>query len=143
MGRSARMVMAMVAIVVGLVLAGVGVFFVVAGLEDADRWASVFSMFLTALGLAVSVYGVVLTRSGLARQGPAAGQRVGGDVRGPNLQVGRAADVRAGSVTPRPRRTVRRARQRGQAPPGGGQEVGGSVDGRNVQIGEADDVDVE
>lgn len=130
-------------VVAGIVLAGIGVFFTKVGLDDADRWSSVFSMFTTVLGLVVSVYGVVLTRRGLAQQSPAAGQRVRGDVRHDNVQIGDAGDVRIGSAATRqPRRARRRARLGGQAPTGG-QEVGGSVLGRNVQIGRADNVDID
>ncbi|XVQ10555.1 hypothetical protein ACQP1W_50005 [Spirillospora sp. CA-255316] len=142
MGGSRRIpvAVAIVVVIAGIVLVGVGVFFVVVGLDDADRWSSVFSMFLTAAGLGLTGYGVVLTRRGLAQQQLAAGQRVGGDVEGPNLQIGRAGDVRVGQVAGRPRRAPRRARPPG---PVGGQEVGGSVRGRNVQIGQADDVDID
>ncbi|MES9602162.1 hypothetical protein [Actinomadura sp. NPDC000929] len=146
MSGSRRMLTAVLVVAAGVVLAGAGVFFTLVGLDDADRWASVMSVFLTALGLGVSVYGMVLTRRGLGQQPQAAGQRVGGDVQGPNLQIGQAGDVRVGPAATRPRRSrhgVRgRARFGGQTL-AGGQEVHGSVGGRNVQIGQADDVDVD
>jgi hypothetical protein len=142
MRDSRRIVLAVLVIAVGIVLAGVGVFFVLVGLEDADQWAGVLSVFLAALGLGVSVYGALLTRRGLAQQPPVAGQRVRGDVQGPNLQIGQAGDVRVGVVSVRSRRIGRRGRRGGRVP-AGGQEVGGSVGGRNVQIGQSDDVDVD
>jgi hypothetical protein len=46
----------------GVALVGLGVFFVVTGLDAADKWASVIGVFATLIGLGLSVYGVVLTR---------------------------------------------------------------------------------
>src|SRR6266498_3841758 len=49
-------------IVGGLALLGLGLFFVVNGLDRADKFASVIGAFVGLLGLAASVYGVILAR---------------------------------------------------------------------------------
>ncbi|WP_433228967.1 hypothetical protein [Actinomadura formosensis] len=131
----------------GLVLVGVGVFFGVVGLEDADRWGSVLSLFLTAVGLGVSVYGVILARRSMrAPQG--GGQRVS-DVAGDNYQFGRVeGGVRIGRRTGRPQPPARRNTQNTPGPSGGQPDTGGQVAGRvggdNAQFGSVgQDVEIE
>jgi len=46
----------------GLILAGVGVVFLVVGLDKADKIASSAGLFVGLAGLGVSVYGVILAR---------------------------------------------------------------------------------
>jgi hypothetical protein len=46
----------------GVGLAGVGIFLAAAGLDEADKWASVFGIFATLVGLGLSAYGLVLAR---------------------------------------------------------------------------------
>jgi hypothetical protein len=61
----------------GVLLVGLGVFLLRAGLEDADRWGSVFGVFLNLAGLAVAVYSAVWARRAGMSQRPGAG---GGEV---------------------------------------------------------------
>ena len=58
----------------GVLLIGLGVFLLRAGLEDADRWGSVFGVFLNIAGLAVAVYSAV--RRAAVSSMPAAGGEV-------------------------------------------------------------------
>jgi len=89
-----------VVIVGGLILLGLGAYFVVVGLDRADKIASVIGAFVGLLGLCLSGYALVLTRRGLP-QSPShrqtvARSTVGGDV----LQVrGVGGSVRLGSGT--------------------------------------------
>lgn len=46
----------------GLVLAGLGVYFAAVGLEEADRLASVGGLFVGLLGLALAAYGTYAAR---------------------------------------------------------------------------------
>lgn len=67
----------------GVVSAGVGTLFLRAGLEDADRWASVFGVFLNLAGLAAAVYSAVWTRRAAAvPPPPTAGGYVDNTIRG-------------------------------------------------------------
>ncbi|MFF3445326.1 hypothetical protein [Streptosporangium sp. NPDC002721] len=52
-------------IVAGLALVVLGVLLFKAGLDDADKWASVIGVFVGLLGLILSGYGVVLSRRAL------------------------------------------------------------------------------
>lgn len=52
-------------LVVGLAGVGLGMFLLKAGLDDADKWASVIGVFIGSAGLGISVYGVVLARRSL------------------------------------------------------------------------------
>ncbi|MGW9372215.1 hypothetical protein ACWGVR_19570 [Streptomyces xanthophaeus] len=56
-------------VVAGLGVVGLGVFFAVAGLDDADKLASVIGVFVGLAGLGLSVYGIVLARRS-SRPGP-------------------------------------------------------------------------
>ncbi|MCZ7421922.1 hypothetical protein O7605_20700 [Verrucosispora sp. WMMA2121] len=51
-----------VGVVVGLVVFALGGFLAWAGLQDADRWASVIGVFVNVAGLVVAVYSVVQAR---------------------------------------------------------------------------------
>ncbi|MFI6800982.1 hypothetical protein [Streptosporangium canum] len=63
-------------IAAGFALVVLGVLLFKAGLDDADKWASVIGVFVGLLGLGLSGYGVVLARRAL-RSGPqAAGVQV-------------------------------------------------------------------
>lgn len=92
------------AITCGLALVGLGVFFVIAGLDDADKLASVIGGFAALIGLGLSVYGVVLTRRTPARPLSPGLQRVD------HVDAGRGVDVvdtvagnvRLGLLTPPP-----------------------------------------
>jgi hypothetical protein len=66
-GRGGKIVGVVAGIVAGLAVVGVGVFFVVTGVEDASLWAGVFGFFVGVLGLVVAVYSAVLTRRSLTR----------------------------------------------------------------------------
>ena len=57
-------------LVVGLALVGLGVWFAVVRLDDADKWASVVAALVAVLGVPMTVYGLVLSR----RAGERAGQ---------------------------------------------------------------------
>ncbi|MFJ8747494.1 hypothetical protein ACIRL2_50230 [Embleya sp. NPDC127516] len=59
-------------VVAGLGVVGLGVFFAVAGLDDADKLASVIGVFVGLVGLGLSVYGIVLARRSPPLPGPAA-----------------------------------------------------------------------
>jgi hypothetical protein len=73
----------------GVLLIGVGVFLLRAGLQDADRWSSVFGVFLNIAGLAVAVYCAVLARRAAVSPGPGAG---GGEVTN-QIRGGRFTDL--------------------------------------------------
>lgn len=49
----------------GLAIAGVGGFFGVTGVEDANQWSGVLGFFIGVAGLVVAVYSAVLTRRSL------------------------------------------------------------------------------
>ncbi|ETK34803.1 hypothetical protein MPTA5024_17365 [Microbispora sp. ATCC PTA-5024] len=85
-----------------------GVLLVRAGLDDADKWASVIGMCIAAAGLPPAVYSIVLARRSLTTPPPTQvsaqpaaqpGHTVGGHVvsgstiEGDNIQIGRARDV--------------------------------------------------
>jgi hypothetical protein len=57
-------------VAVGLALIGLGVYFGLAHLDDADKWGSVISAMAALIGLALTVYGIVL-----ARRDPAPGSQ--------------------------------------------------------------------
>jgi hypothetical protein len=120
-------------LIVSAGLVGQGVFFLHAGLEDADRWASVIGSFAGVVGLVASLAGLVVAlRSSGAGQG---GQQAGW-VAGDNYQAGSVVgNVRIG------RRRGRPSMSPGGTPLGssdtgraGGQQVG-PVGGDNVQLG--------
>ncbi|WP_189172327.1 hypothetical protein [Pilimelia anulata] len=100
--RRGNIVGSVAAVVVGAVVAGVGVFFVVTGVKDANQWAGVLGFFIGVAGLVVSGYSAVLTRRSLTRQGtPSAG--VGGvsntahdgTYHGPVIMAGRDVNTAA------------------------------------------------
>ncbi|WP_204061245.1 hypothetical protein [Microbispora corallina] len=80
-----------------------GVLLVRAGLDDADKWASVIGMCIAAAGLPLAVYSIVLARRSLTTPPPTQvsaqpaaqpGHVVSGStIEGDNIQIGRARDV--------------------------------------------------
>ncbi|MGW4638522.1 hypothetical protein ACWEN6_08345 [Sphaerisporangium sp. NPDC004334] len=108
----ARIFTRLAVIATGLVMVALGVALPMAGLDDADKYASVLGAFTGVAGLALSAYGVVLARRAPAQEGtppppePDSGagrvrNSVSGTVHGPVLQ----ADTFTGPITigtPRP-----------------------------------------
>jgi hypothetical protein len=88
----------MAAVVGGLALLGLGAWFVAAGLDRADKLASVIGAFVGLLGLGISGYALVLSRGGRARSS-SSGQTVArSTVGGSVVQVrGVVGDVRVGT----------------------------------------------
>lgn len=82
----------------GVISAGVGVLFFWVGLEDADRWASVFGVFLNVAGVGVAVYSAVWTRRAVAGSVSSVGGEVANTIRGGRFAgpVVQARDVDAG-----------------------------------------------
>jgi hypothetical protein len=87
----------------GVLLIGLGVFQLHAGLEDADRWASVFGVFLNVAGLAVAARSAVWARRAATSPPPAGGEvtnRIGGGrfagpvVQGRDIHTGPASASR-------------------------------------------------
>ncbi|MGC5010732.1 hypothetical protein ACLQ2R_08215 [Streptosporangium sp. DT93] len=85
------------ALTVGLVITGLGVHFAVAGLDDADKLASVVGGVAGIIGVGLSVYGLALARrvpgTSPESAGPASApggdtvtNTIGGTVHGPVLQ---------------------------------------------------------
>ncbi|MEV6151053.1 hypothetical protein AB0L53_12010 [Nonomuraea sp. NPDC052129] len=97
-----------------------GVLLVRAGLDDADKWASIIGMCIAAAGLPLAVYSIVLTRRS-ATGLPSAREEL------PQTE----AQVQAQPKLP-------------QEEAGGGPVVSNStIEGPNIQIGHADgDVDI-
>ncbi|WP_153534465.1 hypothetical protein [Actinomadura macrotermitis] len=107
MALSRRVVAWAGAVAGGVLLVGLGVVFVLVGLDKADKISSTLGVFIGLIGLALSVYGVVLARRALAQQPTpdpeqepeptsepeVSGQSVSGTVEGDNIQIGRARDV--------------------------------------------------
>ncbi|MFE2867855.1 hypothetical protein [Embleya sp. NPDC059259] len=86
-------------VVAGLGAVGLGVFFAVAGLEDADKLASVIGVFVGLVGLGLSVYGIVLARRSPPSPGPTGLGAAVGSVRNV-FSGGTARDVyQAGNLT--------------------------------------------
>ena len=75
------------AIVGGLILVGLGVLFVIAGLDTAGKLSEVIGAFAALIGLALSVYGVVLARRARAQPIAPGQQRVD------RVDAGRGVDV--------------------------------------------------
>lgn len=71
----------------GVTLLGLGVFLVVVGLDNADKWASVIGLFVGLAGLGMSVYGMASSRRAQRSSQAAGPQRVAG------LDAGRDVDV--------------------------------------------------
>ena len=65
----------------GAALGGLGVFFAWVGLDAAGQWSDAIGVFVGLIGLAVSVYGVVLARQAVTRPGPRGPVGAGGGVR--------------------------------------------------------------
>jgi hypothetical protein len=63
--------------VAGIALVGMGVFFGVTRLDDADKWGSVVGALAALLGFPMTVYGIVLARRGATAAEP--GQRSSAD----------------------------------------------------------------
>jgi hypothetical protein len=61
-GRSWKAAGLVAGVAAGLAVTGVGVFFGVTGVDNANRWSGVLGFFVGALGLAVSIYIAMLTR---------------------------------------------------------------------------------
>src|SRR5690348_12201447 len=53
------------AVIVGLAMIGLGVRFAAIGVSNADQWSSTLGIFVSVIGLAVSIYSAVLTRRSL------------------------------------------------------------------------------
>jgi hypothetical protein len=94
--------------VVGVLLGGLAVFLVVAGLDDADKFASVIALFVGIAALAVTVYGIVSGRPGPAASPGSSPPPVAGAQRVERLDAGRDVDVVD---------TVRGSLRMGAAPP--------------------------
>lgn len=60
----------------GLVCTGVGVLLFRAGLEDADRWASIIGMVIAVISFPLSVYSTVLARRAVVSSAAPAGVQV-------------------------------------------------------------------
>ena len=124
------------AVVGGLAIAGLGVYFVVVGLDRADKLASVIGVFATLIGLGLSASGAVLTRHGAAPRPnqTVADSTVGGealqvrDIRG-SLRVGGAG---AGSPSTPP--STPTISTRSLAPPAGQSILGTQTVGPARQI---------
>jgi hypothetical protein len=75
----------------GLALLGMGAYFVIIGLDQADKVSSVIGSFTGLLGLALSIYALIASRStpsGTAAN-PSGGHTVsGGKIDGDNIQIG-------------------------------------------------------
>ncbi|SCF32861.1 hypothetical protein GA0070214_11539 [Micromonospora chaiyaphumensis] len=76
---------------VGVVLGGLAGFLVVVGLDDADRYASVFALFVGIAALSATVYGIVSGRPAPAPSPPPLPVTVAQQVEG--LDAGRDIDV--------------------------------------------------
>ncbi|MFI0797184.1 hypothetical protein ACH4OY_31585 [Micromonospora rubida] len=95
---------------VGVALGGLAVFLTVVGLNDADKYASVFALFVGVTALSATVYGIVSGRPAPAPPSPpvAGAQRVEGLGAGHDVDVVDAVrgNLRMGntppSVTPPP-----------------------------------------
>ncbi|WP_432060816.1 hypothetical protein [Streptomyces sp. S1] len=109
------------AVLGGIGLVALGVFFVRSGLESADRLASVIGVFVGIAGLALAAYGTVRTRR--TASGPPAGHH--GDV----TNVVRDATVEGSVLQARDVTTGRGPR--GRAPHPGG--VSNSVENSTVR----------
>ncbi len=88
----------------GVLVAGLGVFLVVQGLDNADKWASVFGLLVGLAGLGVAVFGAVGARPATGGQS-VADSVVGGGVHqvrgvGGNVHVGPAAAPAGSPATP-------------------------------------------
>ncbi|MFF0348928.1 hypothetical protein ACFYP0_14635 [Micromonospora arida] len=84
-GRGWKIVGWVAGIVAGLGVTGVGVFFGVTGVEDANRWSGVLGFFVGVLGLAVAIYSAALTRRSLTpptAPPPSGGRTVGNTISG-------------------------------------------------------------
>jgi hypothetical protein len=89
----------------GILLIGLGVFLLRAGLEDADRWGSVFGVFLNIAGLAVTVYSAVWAQRAAASPRPGANRgEVTNQIRGGQFTslVLQGRDMHAGPATASP-----------------------------------------
>lgn len=104
-----RVVAWMSAIVGGIVLVGLGVFFAVIGLDRADKLASVIGALVGLIGIGLSTYGVVLARraaTSLSGGQKVLGSRVGGGLtqvrkaRG-NVRIGQDQSAASASSNPR------------------------------------------
>lgn len=60
----------------GLAAVGLGVYFAVVGLDEADKLAGVLGLFIAMAGLVLSVYGVVLARRTSGGSPPSPAQTV-------------------------------------------------------------------
>lgn len=111
---------------------GLAVFLTLQGLERADQWSSVLSLFLTLAGLVLSVVG--FTRQGPSAGGQSAdGARVGGSVR--LIRNVRGHDVIINDVPPRRAdRPPSRPASTEPGPEGSQSSRGASVGGDVVHI---------
>jgi hypothetical protein len=88
----------------GVFLIGLGVFLLRVGLEDADRWGSVFGVFLNIAGLAVAVYSAVCARRAAVSPKPGAGGEVTSQIHGGQFTslVLQGRDMHSGAATASP-----------------------------------------
>jgi hypothetical protein len=89
----------------GLAVAALGGFLFRAGLEDADRWASVFGLFLNLAGLAVAVYSLVRSRPvapASVSDGDVTNEITGGEFGGPLIMGRNVSDGAADGTMPGP-----------------------------------------
>ncbi|MEV6150572.1 hypothetical protein AB0L53_09545 [Nonomuraea sp. NPDC052129] len=109
MGRGWRVLAWLGGALAGVCCTAVGVLLFRAGLDDADKWASVIAVAVAVAGLPLTIYGIVLARRSLntaptAPMSPmppvsppaqAKDSQVvsGGSIQGDNIQIGRARDV--------------------------------------------------
>lgn len=126
----------------GAVIMVLGLLFFAAGLDDADKYASVIGALSTLAGLGLSISGMVQRSSwtsSRSEEGAAGGQRVQGSVVGGDVvQVrGVRGDVRIGGSSPSPAGSGAPQPEEGEedetfAAPPGAQSVIGSRVGRSV-----------
>lgn len=92
----------------GVLIAGLGAFFVKVGLDEADKYASVAGAFGTLAGLGLALVSLIGRQAPgeppLRESEPTAGQRMrGSSISGDAIQVrGVGGDVRIGSAPPAP-----------------------------------------
>lgn len=74
-GKRKVLVWMLLLLIGGAVITGLGVFMAAAGLDDADKWASVLGLFVALAGLGLSGYGLVVARR--QRQGQTVADSIG------------------------------------------------------------------
>lgn len=94
-----RVLLRLAVVAGGVVLLGLGAYAVHVGLDTANKVAGVIGAFAELVGLALSIYAIVLARRGASsaavEQPTGAGQVVSNSTIGDdNIQIGSARDVR-------------------------------------------------